>query len=210
MDIVIEDNPTRRKILELLKKSGGMTADQLSKSLNITTMGIRQHLTALEKKGLITNTPKRHGIGRPKFEYRLTDRADALFPKQYDSFALRLLQIIEDREGREKVNMIFQWLKDSFIQTFHLTIPRSAHLDEKVKRLVELLNGNGYLSELLEDRDHYYIRNFNCPISAVAQRYRESCNMELQMYRGLLGVDVKRTECQANGDISCTYSIKKT
>ncbi len=206
---IMEENPTRQKILELLKKKGGMTTDQLSKFLNITSMGIRQHLLALEKKGLVTNAPKRRGIGRPKFEYKLTEKAEKVFPKQYDFFAIRLLETIEKKEGRKKVNQVFGWLKEEFIQKLSMNINNTTSLEEKVKSMVKTLREEGYLSELTEDREYFYIKNYNCPITSIAHKYRESCNMELEMYRKIFGNSVKRSECQVEGAISCTYCIPK-
>jgi predicted ArsR family transcriptional regulator len=172
-------------------------------------MGIRQHLLALEKKGLVTNAPKRRGIGRPKFEYRLTEKAEKIFPKQYDFFVLRLLETIEKKEGRKKVNQIFGWLKEGFIQKLSANINHTSPLEEKVINMVNTLRQEGYLSELQEDRKYFYIKNYNCPISSIAHKYRESCSMELEMYREIFGNSVKRTECQVEGAISCTYQIPK-
>ena len=67
---VLNDNPTREKILLLLKKNGPQSIENLSQELRITSMGIRQHLLSLERKGLIDYVAKRQGIGRPAFLYR--------------------------------------------------------------------------------------------------------------------------------------------
>ena len=39
--------PTRRQILESLKKRGELSADELAGQLQLTTSGVRQHLVAL-------------------------------------------------------------------------------------------------------------------------------------------------------------------
>ena len=75
---------TRRKILTTLKKSDGLTADQLAGLLGITAMAVRKHLTALERDGLVESTAVRRAVGRPAHVYRLSSLADDFFPKQYD------------------------------------------------------------------------------------------------------------------------------
>ena len=50
-NLTLELQPTRRKILLALKKSGGMTATELSELLGMTSMGVRRHLTTLEAMG---------------------------------------------------------------------------------------------------------------------------------------------------------------
>ena len=88
---LLNENPTREKIILLLKKRGAMAIDELSRELSITSMGIRQHLLSLERRGLIEYMTKRQGIGRPAFLYKLTAKADDLFPKEYDKFILNPL-----------------------------------------------------------------------------------------------------------------------
>jgi predicted ArsR family transcriptional regulator len=109
---MLDENSTRNSIIHLLKKSGGLTIEELSKSINITPMGIRQHLLSLEKKNIVTYIAKKHGIGRPGFVYMLTDSADALFPKAYDKFAIEILKDIKANDGPEKLDTIFRRRKD--------------------------------------------------------------------------------------------------
>ncbi|MCS6903599.1 MAG: winged helix-turn-helix transcriptional regulator, partial [Candidatus Bipolaricaulota bacterium] len=44
---------TRRRVLELLKLHGPMTAQRLAEELGITVMGVRGQLAALERDGII-------------------------------------------------------------------------------------------------------------------------------------------------------------
>ena len=98
----INENPTREKIIFLLKKNGPLSIEDLSKELHITSMGIRQHLLSLERKGYINYVTKRQGIGRPAFLYRLTEKAQNLFPSVYDEFILDTFKDIENNEGKQK------------------------------------------------------------------------------------------------------------
>lgn len=49
----------------------------------------------MERKGLIDYATKKQGIGRRAFLYRLTDKADDLFPKAYHILMLDTLKYIE-------------------------------------------------------------------------------------------------------------------
>ena len=62
-NLTLELQPTRRKILLALKKSGGMTATELSDLLGMTSMGIRRHLTTLERDGLVMYDSQQRGLG---------------------------------------------------------------------------------------------------------------------------------------------------
>lgn len=202
-----EDNPTRRKILLLLKKRGGMTNDELSGLLQITPMGVRQHLLSLEKKGIITYSTVRHGIGRPNFVYRLTENADKYFPTSYDRFALEILRDLEELDGRESVGRLFKRRKQRILNKNKEMLGNGKPTGEKVSILSEMLSNNGYIVEVANNGNSHVLRQFNCPIKAVSQYFHEACDNELDMYRELLGPDVERKQCMAKGDLSCEYFI---
>ncbi len=204
------ENPTRRQIVLLLKKHGGMTTEQLSNALNITPMGIRQHLLALEKKGLVTYEVKKQGIGRPGFIYRLTEIADSIFPKRYDELLMDILNEIEQKEGRKKIDEIFRWRKNRLLEERRRLLNHGTSFDDKIKGMAKILEDDGYLIELDEDRNSFYLKQYNCPLSQVAKEYKECCKYEIQLYRELLERDVHRNSCLSDGDNACIYVIPKT
>ena len=202
------ENPTREKIMMLLKKQGPMPIEGISKELNITSMGIRQHLLSLERKGLIDYVTKKQGIGRPAFLYRLTDKAKNLFPKSYHIFMLDTLRDIEKNDGRDKIDEIFKWRKMRLLDDTK-NVFSDKDLYEKIFVFMDYLESKGYLVELDENDNYYTLKEFNCPILLVAIEFNEACKHELQLYKDILGSEVKRQECITNGDLSCTYIIPK-
>lgn len=207
MDYMLDDNPTRKIIVLLLKKSGGMSIEDLSKNISITPMGIRQHLLSLEKKGIVTYYAKKHGIGRPGFVYRLTDLAEELFPKKYDRFALDVLRDIEKNEGKEKVDQIFAWRRERLFKARNEQLAAKGSRDELVRGLKDVLESEGYLVELERENGSYHLMQYNCPIHKIALQYDTACVHELQLYRDLIGPDVIRQESLSQGSTSCHYII---
>lgn len=207
MDFMLDDNATRKIIVLLLKKSGGMSIEDLSKNISITPMGIRQHLLSLEKKGIVTYYAKKHGIGRPGFVYRLTDLAEDLFPKKYDSFALDVLRDIEKNEGKEKVDQIFAWRREGLFKVRNEQLAAKGSRDELVRGLKDVLESEGYLVELERENGSYHLMQYNCPINKIAFEYDTACVHELQLYRDLIGPDVIRQESLSQGSTSCHYII---
>jgi predicted ArsR family transcriptional regulator len=205
----VNENPTREKIIMLLKKHGPMPIEELSKALNITSMGIRQHLLSLERKGLIDYVTNKKGIGRPAFLYKLTQDADNLFPKSYHTFIIDTLKDIETNEGREKVDELFKWRRMRLLKDTKEILSDIIDFDEKVYKLKNMLETKGYIVELDESENSYTLKEYNCPIFQVAFEYKEACKHELQLYKEVLGKEVKRQECMSEGDISCTYKIPK-
>ena len=206
---VLNENPTREKILLLIKKMGPMSIDSLSKELNITSMGIRQHLLSLERKGLIEYVTKRHGIGRPAFLYRLTGKADDLFPKAYDSFILNLLKDVEKHDGTDKIGEIFRWHRNRVFKDAKEAISDKKSLQDKIVGFKNFLESGGYIAELHSANSHYTLKVFNCPIYRIAMDYKVACQFDLLLMRDLFGKEVVREGCMSEGSPSCTYTIPK-
>lgn len=206
---VMYENPTREKIILLLKKRGTMSIDDISKELNITPMGIRQHLLSLEKKGLIDYVAKRQGIGRPAFLYKLTDKADDLFPKAYREFIVTTFKDIEKNEGRDKIDEILKWRKNRLLKDMKEALSDKKTFQEKVYGFKDILESKGYLVEFKATNKYYTLKQYNCPIYKLAAEFKEACQYELQMYKDILGRAVSREECISEGDHSCTYIIPK-
>lgn len=207
MQLKLEENPTRQKILLLLKTRGGLTNDELSKLLHITPMGVRQHLLALEKKGFVSYDTARHGIGRPNFVYKLTGKADTYFPSSYDKLALQILKEVEEKEGRPKVDTIFQWRKERLLGINREFLGDKKSVKEKAYALADVLREGGYLIEFDRNGKGYTLKQYNCPIKSVSSQFPEACKYELQLYRDLLGQGVERTQCLTENGTACEYLI---
>ncbi len=204
----LEDSLTKDRIIMLLKKAGGMTAEDLSRQIGITPMGVRQHLLSLERKGMVEYEARKHGIGRPVFIYKLTDKADDIFPKSYGRFALDMLNDIEELDGREKVTELFRMRKEKLFKERSAALGGIQDFNEKVRTLTKMLEGEGYLIELKENgREDMLLNQFNCPVSRVASQYNEACRYELELLNDLLGRSIQRKGCMAAGDPVCSFLI---
>ncbi len=207
MNILLDDHSTRNSIVRLLKKSSGLSIEELSKSIHITPMGIRQHLLSLEKKGVVTYIAKKTGIGRPGFVYMLTDSADALFPKSFDKFAIEILSDINKHEGPEKLNTIFRRRKDNRLKTIRNALAGFETFDDTVNGLKNMLESEGHIVELTRNNGNYHLKQYNCPISKIAVEFKDLCGYELLMYQELLGEQVTMEESIAEGSPVCFYKI---
>ena len=207
MNTIFDDNSTRNSIIQLLKKSNGLSIEELSKIVNITPMGIRQHLLSLEKKGVVTYISKKHGIGRPGFVYMLTKSADALFPKSYDKFAIEILNNIKKLEGPEKLDTLFRTNKDKQLATLKDALAGMETIDDTVNGLKNFLEAEGHIVELTRSNGDYHLKQYNCPINNIASEFKAICKYELQMYRELLGDRVTREQHIIEGSPACSYKI---
>ena len=78
-------------ILQFLVKHSPSTAQQLADHLQISPQATRRHLKDLEAEGLIEHSVIHAGMGRPQYQYSLSDQGRDHLPDQYDDFAVSLL-----------------------------------------------------------------------------------------------------------------------
>src|ERR1044072_5089586 len=95
------ERKTRRAITKLLKTEGPIDSAQLAERLGLTAMGVRQHLYALQREGLVTSEERPVPIGRPAKFWRLTREADPLFPAAYAELSGALTDLGKDAFGEE-------------------------------------------------------------------------------------------------------------
>jgi predicted ArsR family transcriptional regulator len=209
MKTPFDENPTRQLILTLLKKNGPLTVSELGREMDITHMAIRQHLLYLERKGNIQYEIKKFGVGRPVFQYSLTDKADNIFPKAYDDFAADVLAVIEDIDGKKKLEKIFKARNDLLLEKYGKALSKGKSIFDKTAILADLLDAEGAMVDLQKENGSMRLSEHNCLLQRVADRYPTICDYELELYRGLLGKGVVRRKCMTDGAPSCEYVIPK-
>jgi len=199
---------TRRQILDLLKKRGGMTAKDLGESLGITSMAVRRHLSALERDDLIAATTVRRPMGRPTYVYALTPLADDLFPKNYPQLTIALLDDLRMMDGEEKIDQLFKRREERQVAAY---APRmeGKDLGERIQEMARIFDENGNLPEFKADDGSYRLIWHNCAIHKISERFPQTCAHEQTMLARLLDADVVRTSHQAKGDPYCSYTIRK-
>src|SRR5918996_1361418 len=99
--------PTRRAVLDLLKRNGEQTVAQLGAALGLSGVGVRRHLEVLEHIGLVRQTTRSQGRGRPAYVYALTEMGHDLFPRNYHQLVGQLLEAATSELGPEGVERLF-------------------------------------------------------------------------------------------------------
>lgn len=199
---------TRRTILLLLKKRGPAPSEAIAAALGVTVSGTRQHLTALERDGLLAHTDLRDGRGRPKYVYHLTPAADNLFPRTYVELANELLEYVDEADPA-LLDRIFdkrgaRRLARARERTAGLPFP------EKVRTVTALLDEDGYLAafEALPDGT-FRITEHNCAVLEVARKYGQACRTEIAFLRAALPeADVTRVAHMIAGQHVCAYDVR--
>jgi predicted ArsR family transcriptional regulator len=201
---------TRQKILEYLKQHGEATVDELSSTLdNLTAVTVRHHLDVLRSEGLVASPAVRHrdSPGRPKYVYGLTEKAEALFPKNFQSLTIHLLDELKSTLDPQQLDEIFEGLSRRMLQANGINIPEDATLEERMAQVVEYLNNHGYVANYEPHPEGFVLNNSNCPYSGVAETHGELCTLDVTYIGHLLGMDLKRISHRKDGGYYCSFLV---
>src|SRR5699024_10256607 len=116
----------------LSAKPDGLTLQQLGERLGITRTAIRQHVTALQKDGLVMPTGVMPTGRRPSRTYGLTDRGKETFQRRYDLLSVSMLRAMRAQLGEEAAEAVLMAMADALAADW---LAELAHLGSEERRL---------------------------------------------------------------------------
>ena len=198
---------TRQQILEHLQRHGRATVKELGQLLRLTSTGIRQHLTVLERDGLVLTSEERGRVGRPTLVYTLTEKAETLFPKGYDELAIALLEEIRAEEGSERLYQLLHRVAQRLAESFWERV-QGKSLAQRVEETALILQEQGCLADWEQRDGEFFLHEFTCPLSKMAKQDSSVCTLHLELVRLLTGADTRLVRSLLRGERSCTYRIR--
>ena len=200
---------TRQKIVEYLREYGAATVDDLSRALgDLTAVTVRHHLDVLRSEGLVAPPEVRHrnAPGRPRYVYSLTEKAEALFPKNLSTFTSTMIETIKETLPPEQVDIILRDVATRMASELKPS-PAGESFQARLERVVEHLSEHGYEANWERDNDGYMIHTCNCPYSGVAETHDDLCMVDTLYIERLLGVTPRRVTHVLEGDATCSYLV---
>lgn len=208
-------NSTKQDILRHILKEGETTAQQLASVLEISPQATRRHLKELGAEGLVYHKAVQQGMGRPQYLYQLSEKGRDRLPHDYGEFAVSFLHTLAETAGEEQVQAVLQkqWQRKA---TDYREKIGTGSLEERIARLVELRQAEGYMAEyhrLEKDsqgiQQQFLLFEHNCAIASVAESYPSVCGHELEMFSAILpDCTVERTHWLYHDEHRCGYLIQ--
>src|SRR3979411_1972886 len=122
--LLVEIGRTQRlEILNSLKRTKGMSVNELVEKMKMSYMGIKQHCLTLQRDGYLDTWRRPQKMGRPEMVYRLTRRSHDLFAADSNEFTVELLKSIRDIYGANAPEKLL----------YNVFEKRTAELKAKVK-----------------------------------------------------------------------------
>jgi DeoR family suf operon transcriptional repressor len=202
--------PTREKIVELLKERGHATVEEFADEVGLTQMAVRHHLNVLQGADLveISSVRRKGQPGRPQQLYTLTETANELFPEDYYHLADYLLDEIKATLGTEGLDELLGRIANRMTAEAPSIDPDQAP-EVRLSQLTQILGDKGFNARWGTEGDDYVIRVLTCPYRQVTREHSEVCRLDMQMIKDTLNVDPVQVTCIANGDQHCTYRFSQ-
>lgn len=200
---------TKERLLDLLKKETELTVSQMAQALDITEMAVRKHLNILERDSFIHVTEVKQPLGRPVQVFSLTPKADVLFPKNYDNLTIDFLNDLQEIQGNEIINHLFEKRGKRLASKYLSYMKDGFSNEEMVGVLKEIQIDKGYMADVIKlDDNRFELIEHHCPIFEVAKNFKQACQCETNMFKEVLNTaNVKRTSCKADGETHCHFLI---
>jgi predicted ArsR family transcriptional regulator len=195
----------RLEILNSLKRTKGMSVNELVEKMKMSYMGIKQHCLTLERDGYLDTWRRPQKMGRPEMVYRLTRRTHDLFQSDSNQFTLELLQSVQEIYGPNAAEKLL----------FNVYERKTVALKEKVKGetvaerakwLARMRDNEGHMSQFtMSENGGPQILECHSPIMNLLERYPIIGRLEQDMFEEVLGTEVRREESRASGLFECAF-----
>jgi len=197
---------TRQRVLKTLLNRQRCTINELAEAVEINPISVRHHINRLEAEALVTSEEERHGVGRPRRLYYLTEAGLEQFPSRYMKLTIRLLEQLKDTMPEQLVSKLFSQMAKDVAAEYEATVS-GLGMEERLNLVTGLLSEEGFTVEWERKGEEYHIRETSCPYYHVGQSHPEVCSVDQTLISTMLSVPAEKVKCVLNGDTHCTYVV---
>ncbi len=201
---------TRQQILDFLRARRAGSIRELGDHLELTPTGVRQHLTILEREGLVLSREVRGRVGRPALVYSLTEAGEDSYQKRYDRLSNALLDALsaprDPENGAGFAERVARPLADPWRAELALLQP-----EQRVSAACGILGDQDVLADWEREGEAadevFLLHERTCPFPEVARHNPAICEIDEAFLRSLTGLHVSLIGCQLDGAAHCTYRL---
>jgi predicted ArsR family transcriptional regulator len=195
----------RLEIINSLKRTRGMSVNELVEKMGMSYMGIKQHCLTLQRDGYLDTWRRPQKMGRPEMVYRLTRRSHDLFAADSNQVTLELLNSVRDIYGANAPEKLLYNVFEK--RTAELkTKVKGDTVAERAKWMARQRDSEGYMAQFLPaEKDGPQILECHTPILNLLEKYPIIARLEQDMFEAIIGTKVRREETRNSGLYECAF-----
>jgi predicted ArsR family transcriptional regulator len=194
----------RLEIVNVLKRSRGLSINELVERMRMSYMGIKQHCLTLQGDGYLDTCRRPRKMGRPEMVYRLTRRAHDLFQADSNRFTLKLLDSVQQIYGPNAAEKLLYNLFENKFASLKDKV-KGETVADRAKSLAKIRDTEGHMSQFVTDEGGSQILECHTPLQNVLDNYPIIGRLEQKMFERLLGTRVRREETRSSGLYECAF-----
>jgi DeoR family suf operon transcriptional repressor len=198
---------TKDKILQTLLRHPRITINEIAEAVGINAISVRHHLSNLEKEGLIAAEEERHGVGRPRLMYSLTEDGMERFPTKYLRLSTRLLAQMKETLPGPAVANLFSQVAEDMAKDYAEQI-KGLSMEERLDFVKDMLAEEGFTVEWEKKGKEYQIHEITCPYYQIGIAHPEVCTVDQTLISKMLALPASKVQCILNGAAHCTYVVQ--
>ena len=204
----IDMKSTRDVVLQTLLFNNRCTINELAEAVGINPISVRHHIAKLEAENLVISKEERHGVGRPRRVYFLTQKGMEHFPSRYVQMSIRLLEQLKQTISSTDVKNLFSKIAEDIVADH--TDPAQLgglSLEKRLDLMQEVLSHEGFIVSWDREGDTYHIHEISCPYIHIGQTHPEICALDQTIISKVLVVPVEKIKCVLKDGEHCTYTV---
>jgi len=198
---------TRDRILQTLLRHPRRAISELAEDVGINPISVRHHLGNLQADGLVTAEEEKHGVGRPRLVYALTQEGMEKFPTKYLRLTTRLLAQMKATMPGPVVRELFDQLAVGLASEYADQIA-GMDMEQRLDLVKDLLSQEGFTVEWEKHGSEYQIHEISCPYYQIGIAHPEVCTVDQTLISRMLSLPANKVQCVLDGATQCTYVVQ--
>jgi predicted ArsR family transcriptional regulator len=199
-------NTTQRSLMRiLLRNKEGLTVQALAQSLDISRNAVRQHLTSLERDGLVAKGTTQPSGGRPEQLYILTNDGNERFPRQYSWFSELLLQTLQTQHDSIGLKEKLAEMGRGVAASLKARLVDANGSRGRIAAIAQIMQELGYDAVAKTGNGEQSIEAHNCVFHKLAVKHPEVCSFDLGLLSASSGCRVEHGSCMVRGGDACRF-----
>jgi DeoR family suf operon transcriptional repressor len=161
-------------------------------------------------EGLVEGQEERHGVGRPRLVYVLTDEGMEHFPTRYMKLTSRLLAQMKETMPGPVVATLFNQIAEDLAGEYTEDM-KNLGMEERLDFVKNMLAQEGFTVEWeKKGNGQYQIHEISCPYYQIGIAHPEVCAVDQTLISKMLALPANKVQCILDGGAHCTYVVQTT